>query len=243
MLENSEGKNVPQVTFHCRQEDQWVDRDSDALFSGKRTILFALPGAFTPTCSSSHLPRYNQLVGQFKALGIDAVYCLSVNDSFVMNAWQDDQQADAITFLPDGSGEFSQALGMLVDKSEIGFGQRSWRYSMLINDGKIEKMFIERQVAGDPFEVSDADTMMQYLDPQHKEADGITVFTRPGCGHCARAKSLLDEKGLNYEEVILGQGISHAGLKAVTGQLTVPQIYINGQHIGGADELEQKISA
>ncbi len=242
MLENSEGKSVPQVTFHCREADQWVDRDSQQLFAGKRTILFALPGAFTPTCSSSHLPRYNQLVDQFKALGIDAVYCLSVNDSFVMNAWQEDQQADAIDFLPDGSGEFSKALGMLVDKSQIGFGSRSWRYSMLVNDGVIEKMFIEREAPGDPFEVSDADTMMQYLDPNHKEADAITVFTRPGCGHCARAKALLAEQGLRFEEVVLGQGISHAGLKAVTGQLTVPQVYINGEHIGGADELTAKLS-
>ncbi|MEH6472853.1 MAG: glutathione peroxidase [Halopseudomonas sp.] len=242
MLSNREGTPVPQVTFHCRDADQWVDRSSDELFSGKKVILFALPGAFTPTCSSSHLPRYNQLAEQFKQQGVDAIYCLSVNDSFVMNAWQEDQQADNISFLPDGNGDFSEALGMLVDKSAIGFGKRSWRYSMLVEDGLISKMFIERDIPGDPFEVSDADSMMQHLNPNYKDADAITLFTRPGCGHCARAKALLAEHNKAYEEVVLGKGISHAGLKAVSGQLTVPQVFINGKHIGGADQLEAKFS-
>ena len=238
MFKNSEGQPIPQVTFHCREADQWIDRSSDDLFAGKKVILFALPGAFTPTCSSSHLPRYNQLAEQFGKLGVDAIYCLSVNDSFVMNAWKDDQHADNIDFLPDGNGEFSAGIGMLVDKNELGFGKRSWRYSMLVNDGVIEKMFIERDIPGDPFEVSDADTMMQYLDPQHQEADQITLFTRPGCGHCLRAKALLGEQGKGFEEVVLGRDISHAGLQAVSGRLTVPQVYINGEHIGGADELQ-----
>ena len=243
MLDNREGQHIPNITFHCRDNDQWLDRSSAELFKGKRVILFALPGAFTPTCSSSHLPRYNQLAKQFRALGIDAIYCLSVNDAFVMDAWQQDQQADQIEFLPDGNGEFSQALGMLVDKNPLGFGKRSWRYSMLVNDGVIEKMFIEQDLPGDPFQVSDADTMLRHLAPNHHEADQITLFTRPGCGHCARAKELLNERDQAFEEVVLGRDISHAGLQAISGRLTVPQIYINGRHIGGADELEQHLSA
>lgn len=243
MLNNSEGKSIPQVTFHCREADQWLDRSSADLFTAKKVILFALPGAFTPTCSSSHLPRYNQLAEHFKAQGIDAIYCLSVNDAFVMDAWQQDQQANNINFLPDGKGDFSDALGMLVDKSGIGFGKRSWRYSMLVDDGVITKMFIEPDVPGDPFEVSDADSMMKYLNPDYKENDAITLITRPGCGHCARAKALLNDKGMAYEEVILGQGITHAGLQAVSGRLTVPQVFINGEHVGGADELAARLQA
>ncbi|WP_421861868.1 glutathione peroxidase [Motiliproteus sp.] len=243
MLQNSEGQRVPQVIFHTRVADQWVDRSSEELFNGKKVIVFALPGAFTPTCSSSHLPRYNQLAEQFAEQGVDAIYCLSVNDTFVMNAWKDDQKADNIEVLPDGNGEFSEGLGMLVDKNNLGFGKRSWRYSMLVNDGIIEKMFIERDVPGDPFEVSDADTMMKYLNPEQKEADSIILFTRPGCGHCLRAKSLLSERGLGFEEVVLGRDINHAGLKAVSGRLTVPQVFINGEHIGGADELQTQLEA
>ncbi len=238
MLKNSEGKAVPQVTFHCRNNDQWLDRSSDELFKGKRVVLFALPGAFTPTCSSSHVPRYNELAPKLKGMGIDAVYCLSVNDAFVMDAWKDAQLADQIEFLPDGNGEFSAGMGLLVDKDAIGFGKRSWRYSMLVNDGVVEKMFIEPDLPGDPFEVSDADTMLKYLNPEVQEEAPVTLFSRPGCGHCARAKALLDEKGQAYEEIQLGRDVTHRGLKAVTGRLTVPQVYIDGRHIGGADDLE-----
>ena len=143
MFNNLEGKRIPDVTFRTRRGHEWVDLTSDEIFTGRNVIVFSLPGAFTPTCSSSHVPRYNQLVPQFKAQGIDEVICVSVNDAFVMNEWQRAQKADRVTFLPDGNGEFSEKMGLLVGKENLGFGKRSWRYSMLVRDGVVDKMFIE----------------------------------------------------------------------------------------------------
>ena len=160
-----EGKNVPSVVFHTRKDDAWVDVSTDDLFKGKTVAVFSLPGAFTPTCSSTHLPRYNELAAEFKKRGVDSIVCISVNDTFVMNAWLADQEAENIIVVPDGNGEFTKGMGMLVSKEQLGFGDRSWRYSMLVKDGKIEKMFIEPVKDGDPFEVSDADTMLKYIDP------------------------------------------------------------------------------
>ncbi|RVU30021.1 glutathione peroxidase [Neptunomonas marina] len=239
MLENREGQTIPQVTFPTRVGNDWVNVTTDELFKGKSVIVFALPGAFTPTCSSTHLPRYNELAPVFKKEGIDSIICLSVNDTFVMNSWAEDQHAENITFIPDGNGEFSEGMGMLVDKHDLGFGKRSWRYSMLVRDGVIEKMFIEADVPGDPFEVSDADTMLNYLNPECELPKRVTMLTKPGCGHCTRAKTALKARGLSYEEIELGKnGVSFSTLNAISGQGTTPQVYIDGQHIGGADELE-----
>ena len=120
-----------------------------------------------PTCSTSHLPRYEELYEAFRAEGVDAVVCLSVNDAFVMYQWGKMQGAENVFLLPDGSGEFTRKMGMLVDKSNLGFGMRSWRYAMLVEDGEIQKMFIEAGLEDncptDPFEVSDADTMLAYM--------------------------------------------------------------------------------
>jgi glutaredoxin-like protein len=110
---------------------------------------------------------------------------------------------------------------------------------MLVRDGKVVKQFLEPEKEGDPFEVSDADTMLKYVAPNAKAPDPITVFSKPGCPHCARAKALLDEKGLVYEEVVLGKGITSQTLRAVSGQGTTPQIFIGGKWIGGADQLEK----
>ncbi len=239
MIENKEGQRVPTVTFKTRQGDAWVDVTTDDIFKGKTVVLFALPGAFTPTCSSTHLPRYNELAPVLKANGVDTVACLSVNDTFVMNSWSGDQHADNITFIPDGNGEFSEGMGMLVDKSDIGFGKRSWRYSMLVKDGVVKKMFIEPDKPGDPFEVSDADTMLNHINPQAVQPKRITVFSKPGCPHCARAKQVLKTRGLTYEEIVLGgNGVSYSTLSAVTGRGTTPQVYVDGQLVGTADELE-----
>ena len=238
MFENREGQKIPQVTFRSRRDHEWVDIISDDIFKGKTVIVFALPGAFTPTCSSTHVPRYNQLAPAFRANGVDDVACVSVNDAFVMNEWQKEQHADNITFLPDGNGDFSRGMGMLVKKDDLGFGDRSWRYSMLVKDGVIEKMFIEPDEPGDPFEVSDADTMLEYIAPNSAKPLNVTLFSREGCPYCVRAKGLLRDADIDFDEMVLNRDFSEVSIRAVSGRATVPQIFINGEHIGGSDELE-----
>ena len=167
---------VPDTTFKTRVRNEaiegdnpfeWKDLSSDDVFKGRNVVVFSLPGAFTPTCSTSHLPRYEELYDEFKAQGVDAVVCLSVNDAFVMFQWGKSQGAENVFLLPDGNGEFTRKMGMLVDKSNLGFGMRSWRYAMYVEDGEITKMFSEEGYSDncptDPFEVSDADTMLNYL--------------------------------------------------------------------------------
>jgi len=239
MFENLEGKRIPDVTFRTRQNHEWVNLTSEELFAGKSVVIFSLPGAFTPTCSSSHVPRYNQLVPKFREQGIDEVVCISVNDAFVMNEWKEAQQADNILFLPDGNGEFTEGMGMLVGKEDLGFGKRSWRYSMLVKDGTIEKMFIEPEEPGDPFKVSDADTMLAYVDPDAQRPYDIAIFSRPGCVYCARAKGLLNDAGLEFEELVLNRDYTDRTLRAVADASSYPQVFIDGRHVGGADELER----
>ncbi|TYQ26081.1 peroxiredoxin [Pseudanabaena sp. UWO310] len=179
-------ETVPNVVFKTRVRDEsvegpnpyrWEDKTTQDLFAGKKVVVFSLPGAFTPTCSSNHLPRYEELYEEFKAQGVDAVICISVNDAFVMFKWGKEIGAKNVFLLPDGSGEFTRKMGMLVDKSNIGFGLRSWRYSMLVNDLKIEKIFVEPgfsdNAGSDPFEVSDADTMLAYL--KGAESAGVSA--------------------------------------------------------------------
>jgi len=243
MFENREGQAVPQVTFPIRVDNEWSQVTSDQLFAGKTVIVFSLPGAFTPTCSSTHLPRYNELADTFKAQGVDDIICLSVNDPFVMDAWAADQHAENIRMLPDGNCEFTDGMGMLVEKNDLGFGKRSWRYSMLVKDGVIEKMFIEPNKPGDPFEVSDADTMLNYINANAEMPKRVSMITKPGCPHCSRAKAALSAAGMRFEVIELGQqGISYSTLQAISGRGTVPQIFIDGEHIGGADDLEAWMS-
>ena len=237
-MQNREGQNVPNVVFRTRRDHEWVDVTTDEIFKGKTVIVFSLPGAFTPTCSSTHVPRYNQLTPVFKQNGVDEVICMSVNDAFVMNEWKRDQHADNITFIPDGNGEFSEGMGMLVDKDDLGFGKRSWRYSMLVKDGVVEKMFIEADVPGDPFEVSDADTMLKHVAPDAPAPLDVTVFTREGCEYCVRAKGMLNDAGIQFEELVLNRDYTEATIRAVSGQATVPQIFINGTYVGGSEALE-----
>jgi len=167
---------VPDVTFKTRIRDEsvegpnpfrWQDMATQDIFGGKRVVVFSLPGAFTPTCSTTHLPRYEELYNEIKAQGVDAVVCISVNDAFVMYQWGKQQGAENVFLLPDGNGEFTRKMGMLVEKTNLGFGSRSWRYSMVVNDLEIEKIFVEPEYGDncptDPFEVSDADTMLAYL--------------------------------------------------------------------------------
>ena len=238
MFENKEGSRIPKVVFRTRRGHEWLDVDSSDIFNGRTVVVFSLPGAFTPTCSSSHVPRYNQLAREFNKRGVDEILCVSVNDAFVMNEWQHDQQAWNIRFLPDGNGEFTAGMGLLVDKEELGFGRRSWRYSMLVKDGAIKKMFIETEQPGDPFEVSDADTMLHYIAPQAAKPLDVTVFSRKGCSHCARAKHVLESADIAYEELVLNKDFTDRTLRAVAARSTFPQIFVNGEHIGGADDLE-----
>lgn len=173
---NLVGSQVPDVTFKTRVRDEavegpnkfrWQDKTSSEIFDGKKIIVVALPGAFTPTCSSTHLPGYEEKYQEFKDLGVDEIYCLSVNDAFVMFKWSKDLGVEKVKMLPDGNADFTRHMGMLVKKTNLGFGDRSWRYSMLVEDGEIKQMFIEDNFGDDcptdPFEVSDADTMLNYL--------------------------------------------------------------------------------
>ena len=238
MFDSLEGKKIPQVTFHTRNNHEWIDITTDEIFKGKTVVVFSLPGAFTPTCSSTHVPRYNQLTPTLKQHGVDEVVCISVNDAFVMNEWRSEQKADNVTFIPDGNGDFSRGMGMLVPKNDIGFGDRSWRYSMLVKDGVIEKMFIEPDLPGDPFEVSDADTMLAHIAPDAVAPLDVTVFSREGCPYCVRAKGLLHDAGIEFEELVLNRDFSESTIRAVSATSSVPQVFINGERIGGSEELE-----
>lgn len=169
-------KQVPEVVFKTRVRDEsvggenpfrWQDVSSDDIFKGKKVIVLALPGAFTPTCSSTHLPGYEEKYDELKSLGIDEIYCLSVNDAFTMFQWGKNLGIKKVKMLPDGNGEFTEKMGMLVKKENLGFGARSWRYSMFVDNGEIQKVFAEAgqidNCPTDPFEVSDVDTMLAYL--------------------------------------------------------------------------------
>jgi glutaredoxin-like protein len=237
-LASREGQNVPDVDFRIRRNGEWTNVTSDELFGNKNVVVFSLPGAFTPTCSSTHLPRYNELAPAFKAQGIDQIICVSVNDPFVMEEWGKDQEAENVFLLADGNGEFTEKMGMLVDKSDLNFGKRSWRYSMLVRNKKIEKQFIEPQEPGDPFKVSDADTMLTYINPNAKKPDQVAILTREGCPFCAKAKAELSEAGYDYVELPLPHTIRSRAVGAITGALTVPQVFINGKLIGSSEALE-----
>ncbi|AZV19359.1 peroxiredoxin [Mesorhizobium sp. M7A.F.Ca.CA.001.09.2.1] len=169
-------KNVPLVTFRTRVRDEsiggpnpyrWENKTSDDYFGGKRIILFSLPGAFTPTCSTFQLPDFEKLYDQFLELRIDAIYCVSVNDAFVMNAWGKSLGLQKIELIPDGSGEFTRKMGMLVAKDNLGFGMRSWRYAALIDDGVVEQWFEEEGFCDncetDPYGVSSPQNVLDKL--------------------------------------------------------------------------------
>lgn len=167
---------VPNITFKTRVRNEalegdnpfeWKDLTSSEIFDNKNVVVFSLPGAFTPTCSSTHLPRFEELYDDLKAQGVDEVICMSVNDAFSMYQWGVNLGRKNVFMLPDGNGEFTRKMGMLVDKSNLGFGMRSWRYSMYVENGEIKQLFsepgFEDNCPTDPFEVSDADTMLNYL--------------------------------------------------------------------------------
>jgi glutaredoxin len=163
---------------------------------------------------------------------VDEIVCVSVNDPFVMEEWGRNESADKVHLLPDGNAAFTRGMGMLVDKSDLNFGARSWRYSMLVVDGVIEKLFVEPDKPGDPFEVSDADTMLRYLDPSVQQPDEVAMFSREGCEFCARTKAALTEAGIVYTDISLPPLQRARALRAITGAQTVPQVFVNGHLIG-----------
>ena len=170
------GKQTPNVSFKTRVRDEsiggdnpfrWQDTTSADYFAGKRVVLFSLPGAFTPTCSTFQLPDFEKLFPEFQAAGIDAIYCISVNDAFVMNAWGKAQGIENIGLIPDGSGKFTRCMGMLVEKDNLGFGDRSWRYAAIISDGIVEAWFeepgFEDNCETDPYGESSPQNILAHL--------------------------------------------------------------------------------
>ena len=176
------GKKVPAVKFQTRVRDEsiegsnpyrWEEVTSDDYFKGKKVILFSLPGAFTPTCSTYQLPDFEKLAPKFKDLGIDDIYCLSVNDAFVMNAWGKQQEIKNIKLIPDGSGEFTRKMGMLVCKDNLCFGMRSWRYGAVIDDGVVTHWFeepgFEDNCGEDPYGESSPQNILEALEKDAKK--------------------------------------------------------------------------
>ena len=158
---------VPQVEFVFRENGEFVNRTSSELFNGKRVVVFSLPGAFTPTCSAYQLPGFEEKYDDFIGSGIDDIYCISVNDGFVMNAWAQDQNIAKVKLIPDGNAYFTRSMGMLVNKSNLGFGDRSWRYAMVVDNGIIEKLFVEdgqRDNADtDPYRETTPEAVLEYV--------------------------------------------------------------------------------
>lgn len=167
---------VPAVVFKTRVRDdsiegpnpfRWEDKSTYDYFAGKRVVLFSLPGAFTPTCSTYQLPGFENNFAEFKALGIKDIYCVSVNDGFVMNCWAKDQKIKKVKMIPDGSGMFTSAMEMLVYKDNLGFGRRSWRYACVVNNGQIEKWFVEPGMEDncedDPYGETSPENILKWL--------------------------------------------------------------------------------
>jgi peroxiredoxin/glutaredoxin len=238
-----EGERVPDVELAEMRDGKAQRVSTRELFGGRRVVLFALPGAFTPTCSTAHVPGYVAVLAELRQAGIAEVICLSVNDPYVMEAWQRSEKAQGIRFVADPFAEFTDAMGMSVDHHDSLLGRRSWRYSMLVGDGRIEKMFIEPDVPGDPFEVSDAETMLRYLRPGRRTLGPVLMLARHGCPYCARAEALLKERGVSFEAVHLGDELTMQGVKAASGTAKVPQVFVDGKLIGGSEELAEFLAA
>ena len=179
------GTKVPEITFMYREGDdapeeggcpiggEFVPTTTEQLFGGKRVVVFSLPGAYTPTCSTYQLPGFDENYEAIKAMGVDEIYCSSVNDGFVMNAWKDFVGIKNVKIIPDGNGEFAESLGRLADFSAVGFGKRSKRFAVVLNDGVVEMAFVEPDATEndpDPYGVSSPETVMAYLETKVQAA-------------------------------------------------------------------------
>ena len=237
MLPNLEGQRVPDVTFRVRANNEWNDVTTDDLFAGKTVVVFSLPGAFTPTCSSTHLPRYNELAPAFKAHGVDDDR-LHVGQRRVRDERVGEGPGTRRTSpsCPTATASSPTAWACWSTSRDLGFGKRSWRYSMLVKDGVIEKMFIEPEKPGDPFEVSDADTMLRLPRPERRRSPTRSRSSPAKAAASApRRRALLTELGYDYVEIPLAHAVRSTVVGAVDRRSsTVPQVFINGEYIGGA---------
>ena len=183
MIEAMEGNYIPAMKFPIRVRDETVGGDNPyrwdkfdlvKQFKGKSVVVFSLPGAFTPTCSTYQVPGFEENADKIKSYGIEDIYCISVNDTFVMNAWAKSQNLQNVKVIPDGTGEFTDSMGMLVDKANLGFGLRSWRYAMIISNGQIQKIFVEPGISNnceeDPYGETSPEKIIEWLQAE-KDAD------------------------------------------------------------------------
>jgi peroxiredoxin len=176
MVLKREGQRVPLINFRVLTKASWYELSTMDLFDRKTVVVFAVPGAFTCPYSPIQLLGYNEYAEVFKANGVDGILCISVNDPFSLAAWAKEEGADQVRFIPDVNGDFTRAMGMMVDLSNKGMGYRSRRYSMLVKDGVIDKLFVEQ----DGFEtmpmVSNAETMLNYINPEAEKPRQTTVL-------------------------------------------------------------------
>lgn len=173
----TEGYQIPQVEFIFRENGEFLTRTSAELFNNKRVVIFSLPGAFTPTCSAYQLPGFEDAYDDFVGMGIDEIYCISVNDGFVMNAWAQDQNIEKVKLIPDGNAYFTRSMGQLVTKTNLGFGERSWRYAAVVDNGIIEKLFEEAgrrdNADTDPYEESTPEKVLEYVKSTVRETASV----------------------------------------------------------------------
>ena len=165
---------VPDVKFMLREDGEFVERETVDFFGGKRCVIFSLPGAFTPTCTNQQLPGFENAYSQLRHLGITHVYCISVNDAFVMNSWKDALGIVNVEMIPDGNGMFTGLMNQLVLKENLGFGYRSWRYAAVVDDGVVEKLWEEPgkedNCPDDPYTTTDPETVIEYLKSLNAES-------------------------------------------------------------------------
>ena len=237
MLQNREGQRVPQRHVPRPRGQHLEKLTSDDIFKNKTVVVFSLPGAFTPTCSSTHLPRYNELAPAFFKEGVDSIVCVSVNDTFVMNEWAKDQESANITLLPDGSGAFTEGMGMLVDKSDLGFGKRSWRYSMLVKDGVVQKMFIEPERKAIPLKCRTPTPCWRTSRPRPEARPGGRVL-QAGLPVLRGSQGAAAGQGFRSDRDPAGEQGPRPRHRRRLGQGTAPQVFINGSLIGGLDDLK-----
>lgn len=236
-----EGLVIPDTTIH-RFDGSFTQINSRELFENKRVIIFSPIGAYTPTCSEQHLPRYEELYRTFKQAGIQEVYCVAVNDAFVMNSWAERLRIKHVKMIPDGNGDLCRNLGCLVDRSDVGFGLRSYRFAMVVDNNRIEKVFVEAEDFG--FTSTDADSLLNYVSPSVSAPPRVAILTKAGCAACEKTKSLLTAKKLTFVELPLPDHSRPIAVGAITGgSASVPQVFVDGKLIGGSEAVELWLSS